>query len=150
MTVNVRQMGLRAIRKHPEQARRMSLFAVRHWRVLAAAVAAWRRFDKSTLRARDVLADPAVNAETAAALSELSAAAKRVRKIGLSRAVHDAQVGDRLARASGHARRAAGAAAHPHRRRHRTRRTLLTSLSLGLAGATAYAASRTHSNFNER
>jgi hypothetical protein len=129
--------GLRTARRHPRGTVRVSVFAVRHWRSIVTAAALLRR-TSGALRHSKVVADPSVNAESRRALHELARAARRARRIGITRAVGDERVGRRLSRASRHATKAVAAARQPRHRGHTTMRKAAAVLTLGLVGATVY------------
>lgn len=106
-----------AARRHPKELMRASVVAGRHPKAVVSGIKLGKRAMRLKGALQGAMTDPKAQAEARSALSSLSAAAQRVQKVGLLKAIDDEQVTDRLQKASLHASRAVAVARHRRRRR---------------------------------
>ncbi len=144
MNKQIRKAGLRAVRRHPGEVLRISLFAGRHWKAVARMVKATRRASRLSGTVKQVAANPKVTAEARLAVSGLARAGQRARRVGLANVFGDKQVATQLRQASSHASNAVAAARHP-RPGHRILRATAIVAGAGALGGAAYAGWRTYS-----
>jgi hypothetical protein len=144
MDKQIRKAGLRAARRHPWEALRISLLAVRHRRAVVMLSKATRRASRLTMTAKQAAANPKVQAEARLAVSDLARAGQRARRVGVANAYNDKQVVTQLRQASSHVSRAVAAARHPRPKRRIIRATAITA-GAGALGGAAYTGWRAYS-----
>jgi hypothetical protein len=132
-------IGMWIVRRHKRKALKASLFAIRHRRAIALAVATGRGVARATQAAR---AQPDVVPETKKAVRELQRAALRAREIGPRAALADARVAKQLSRAANHIGKAAVAARRAERRRRILARSAAFGVGVGILAAGAVATKR--------
>ena len=140
MNAKVVKAGSREVARHPLDAWRLSVLAVRYRKALIEATRAAQTAARYGTAARQAAANPKVQAETRRAAARLMLAARRAREVGVANASGDKQLATELRRAREHAARAIIAARYPRPKRHLVRTTLI----LTGAGGAAYAGWRVY------
>jgi len=143
MNTKIVSTGSRAVRRHPGNALRVSLLAIRHRRAILVVTHATQRAAELGSTVKRAAANPKVQAEASSAVSTLVLAGKRARRVGVAKAPSDKQVAAQLRRAGRHATNAITAATHPRRKRRVVRTTTILTGAGALSGA-AYAGWRAY------
>jgi hypothetical protein len=112
-----------------------------HTRLGTTVVVAGRGARHAARPIRRAATDSKVQGETRRAAESASKAARRVRRVGVTRALSDRRVAREVRRSTHHVSRAANLALHP-RKSHRGRNAAIVAAS-ALVGGTAYAGYRT-------
>ena len=144
MNKQIRRAGMRAARRNPREASRITLFGARHWQAVARATKAMRRASRVTATVRQVAANPKVTAEAKLAVSGLARAGQRARRVGIANLGNDPQVATELRQASSHASNAVAAARHPRHEKGIARATAITAGAGALGGAAYITWRSTH------
>jgi hypothetical protein len=140
VNANLVKAGSKEAARHPLEAWRLSVLAVRYRQALMDATRAAQSAARLGAAAKQAAANPKVQAETRRAAARLVLAARRAREVGVANASGDKQIATELRRAREHAARAIIAARYPKPKRHLVRTTLI----LTGAGGAAYAGWRVY------
>jgi len=132
--------GLRTVRRHPRAVLRTLLFASRHRKGVAGIARAGWTVRRRARGAAQIATNPKARTETQLAAAELARAVRRVRSLGLARALEDKRIASQLQHVSRHASNAV-AVGRSQRRRPLARAAVIAG-AVGAASAALYAGRR--------
>jgi hypothetical protein len=135
--------GLRTVRRHPRAVLRALLFASRHRKGVAGIARAGWTVRRRARGAAQIATNPKARTETQLAAAELARAVRRVRSLGLARALEDKRIASQLQHVSRHASNAV-AVGRPRRRRPLARAAVIAGAGGAVSGA-LYAGRRVFS-----